>query len=207
MAELSSLPQKTIHGDLQGSSLPHISSGHLLIEGNVSGAKVEIEGNIVIMGNCAQSSIQSHRGTIFMLYGSSQENHLLAKQNIFLKYCTHSKVEAGEKIVIETDILNSELCAGTSLCSEHPEGKIFGGKVQAKESIFIPIVGNEKTSTFLEVEEKRGIIEARQFSSLVEIKMGGCRLQLREAILGGKISFSQGKLWIEREEGKLDPLL
>ncbi len=177
------------------------ADGHLMLENDVSGAQVHAVGHILVHGAAERCSIESSRGSVFLLYGSLQYTRLAAGRNIYVKHTGHSELAACEDVYIQHYMLSSTVLAGRKIACEAPEGRVIGGRLHAGDEIHVYGVGNRtETPTELIVESPDGTITFTRLYPGVRLEIGGVKATIRREVEGGRAILRGKHLRVLREE-------
>jgi len=153
------LPKTIIDFEIKNSVKPMEFSGTVVLFESVTNATIKARGHIIVHGGCGKCKLFSEYGSVFLLYGSMQEAHIEAGQNIFVKHTQNSILKAKNDIIIENSVFKSEISAGNKIISETADAKIIGGSATAINEIKINYIGNENgVETALFIESKTGYI-------------------------------------------------
>lgn len=150
-----------------------VSTGNIDFDGSVTikgiiqpGFLVKATKDISILGEMGLSMIEkvtSVNGDIFIKGGifGRGKSMIKAGKNIFVKHANDSILEANEDIHIGYYSLGSYLKARNIIADER-NGKIIGGKVEAKGKIVAAVIGNKmerKTVLYIEGFDRRTLSE------------------------------------------------
>jgi uncharacterized protein len=141
-----------------------VKTGNIDFDGSVTingivqtGYSVSATKDISILGEMGLSGIKkisSEKGDIFVKGGLFGQGHSTVKagKNIFIKHANECVLEAREDINIGYYSIGSMLKAKNILADER-NGKIIGGKIEAKGKVVAAILGNRmERKTFIHVE-------------------------------------------------------
>ncbi|WP_449620350.1 FapA family protein [Robertmurraya sp. Marseille-Q9965] len=141
-----------------------IETGNIIFDGSVTirgivqpGYSVAATKDISILGEMGLSgikSITSQNGDIFIKGGifGQGKSKVKAGKNIFLKHANDCHLTAKEDIHIGYYAIGSFLNA-RHILTEERQGKIIGGKLEAKGKIVAAIIGNSmERKTFIHIE-------------------------------------------------------
>jgi len=118
--------------------------GSVNIAGSIlDGFKVKSGGNIEI-GGCIEKAYVYAKGNIIVGGGiiGKDKGEVKAEKNIYANFIEHGNVEAGEDIIINESIRNSNINAKKRVIVQGRIGVILGGKIRAGEEINAKIIGS-----------------------------------------------------------------
>ncbi len=121
------------------------SNGNIVVSGNVNGATLECDGDIVIKKGCINSKIVAH--------GS-----------VTINFCEHSNIRCDGDLISSNFVICDVYCGNLSVKGTH--GGLMGGSYTSLTSVEIPNIGTKNyTPTVLTVgdnallaEEKTGLL-------------------------------------------------
>ena len=136
-------PVLTIAGNvgLKTGDISHTAA--VIIEGNVlAGSRVVAQGDIDIHGSVESSNIQTE-GNLNVDEGitGSEGRKIVVGGSIRSKHLLEVEIEAGEDIVVESEIIHSSIKTRGRL--HMPEGRLIGGEVMALKGIDLGEAGSE----------------------------------------------------------------
>jgi len=193
--QLKELPKKVVDRPL--SNIPGIFAveGHLVLEEDVFHTRVEAEGNIIVNGSAERSHLSSRTGSVFLLFGSTDDTNISAKRNIYVRHSSEAGLTAGEDIIIEKSVSRSVLRAGRKIISETDDAKIVGGRAEAQEQIAVQALGSSsEVTTEVVVANPQGIIVFREIFPGVVLRIGRQSHRVTSHIREGLAAVSKGEL-------------
>lgn len=197
---LKDLPRKVITHRVTAETGEVRAEGHLMLENDVSGTDVYAVGHVLVHGAAERCSIQSSRGSVFLLYGSLQFTRLAAGCNIYVKHTGHSELAACEDVYVQHSILNSTVLAGRKIACEATDGKVIGGRLHAGDEIQVHTVGNAtETPTELVVESSKGRVNFAKLYPGVRIEIAGVKLTIDHEIITGTALLRGDRVRIVRD--------
>ena len=198
---LKDLPRKVVNEPITRGTGVVQADGHLMLEADVSGAEVRAVGHVLVHGAAERCSIESSRGSVFLLYGSLQYTRLAAARNIYVKHTGHSELAACEDVYVQHSILNSSVLAGRKIACEASDSRVIGGRLHAGDEIHVHSVGNRtETPTELIVESPDGTITFSKLYPGVRLEIGGVKANIRREVEGGRAILRGKHLRVLREE-------
>lgn len=129
--------------------------GTVIVRGNVEdGYNIKADGNIEIYGSVGNCRIESG-GDIVISQGimGRDEGFVSTPKSIWARFIQNAKVEAGENIVVNDNIMNAEVTAMKKIVVRGKRAQIIGGHLFATEEITAKNIGSPAggTETILEV--------------------------------------------------------
>lgn len=119
--------------------------GKVLIKGDVLPKfRVSAEGDIEVQGSVEDAHIKSNNGNV-LVAGSiinNSEGKVEATKTVHCSIASNAKIHAG-KIIVEKEVMNSELEADKEVEVIGSPGVIIGGEVSAKELVRANTIGSE----------------------------------------------------------------
>ncbi|MBU0928916.1 MAG: FapA family protein [Spirochaetes bacterium] len=146
----------TIAGDVDLKSGNQFFLGTIVVVGNVEdGFSVKATGNIEVRGNVGKAEI-SAEGDVIVHQGITGKGagSVTAGKNVWAKFIENANVTAGENVIVQTSIINSEVTAEKRIvCSGQKHASIIGGRYRACEEINAKSIGSPSggAETILEV--------------------------------------------------------
>ncbi|MBP5697104.1 MAG: FapA family protein [Treponema sp.] len=151
--------------------------GTVIVHGNVEdGYNIKADGNIEIYGSVGNCRIESG-GDIVISQGimGRDEGVVSTPKSVWARFIQNAKVEAGENIVVNDNIMNSQVSAMKKIVVRGKRAQIIGGHLFATEEITAKNIGSPAggTETILEVgfdpKSKARLLELQeQLASLVK---------------------------------------
>ncbi|MBR4385875.1 MAG: FapA family protein [Treponema sp.] len=151
--------------------------GTVIVHGNVEdGYNIKADGNIEIYGSVGNCRIESG-GDIVISQGimGRDEGVVSTPKSVWARFIQNAKVEAGENIVVNDNIMNSQVSAMKKIVVRGKRAQIIGGHLFATEEITAKNIGSPAggTETILEVgfdpKSKARLLELQeQQASLVK---------------------------------------
>lgn len=152
--KINVFPVYEVSGDLDFSVGNIDFVGTVVIRGNVpDGFKIKAMGDIHIYGNVEGAELEAD-GNIIVQHGVIGHNkcHIVAKKNFKSSYILDGDVHAYDTIEVTQSIMHSQVSAGNKVICKGSKGLIVGGKIQAGAKVEAVIIGNElATGTIIEV--------------------------------------------------------
>lgn len=129
--------------------------GTVIIKGNVEdGYKVTASGDIEVNGSVGNCQLSSD-GNIVISQGviGHDEGKIVAGKSVWAKFVNHTTIEAGENVVVNDSIMNSDVTAMKSILVRGKRAQITGGHLFATEEICAKNIGSNRggAETILEV--------------------------------------------------------
>src|SRR5574344_2982691 len=129
--------------------------GTVICRGNVEdGFNIKASGNIEIYGSVGKSKLESD-GDIILTQGvmGHDEGEIITQKSIWARFIQNTKVEAGEYVVVNDNIMNSNVTAMKKIILQGKRAQIIGGHLFATEEITAKNIGSNGggTETILEV--------------------------------------------------------
>lgn len=129
--------------------------GTVIVKGNVEdGYNVKASGNIEVYGAVGKSVIDAE-GDVVISQGvmGRDEGSIHAGKSIWAKFIQNTHVSAGEFIIVNDSIMNSEVTAKKKIILQGKRAQITGGHLFATEEIVAKNIGSVggSTETILEV--------------------------------------------------------
>ncbi len=146
----------TINGDVDLKTGNQFFLGTIVVVGNVEdGFSVKATGNIEVRGNVGKAEI-SAEGDVIVHQGITGKGAgvITAGKNVWAKFIENAQLYAGENVIVQTSIINSEITAEKRiLCSGQKHAAIIGGRYRACEEINAKSIGSPSggAETILEV--------------------------------------------------------
>ncbi|MBQ1713736.1 MAG: FapA family protein [Treponema sp.] len=129
--------------------------GTVIVHGNVEdGYNIKADGNIEIYGSVGNCRIESG-GDIVISQGimGRDEGVVSTPKSVWARFIQNAKVEAGENVVVNDNIMNSQVSAMKKIVVRGKRAQIIGGHLFATEEITAKNIGAPAggTETILEV--------------------------------------------------------
>ncbi|MCR5319162.1 MAG: FapA family protein [Treponema sp.] len=129
--------------------------GTVIVHGNVEdGYNIKADGNIEIYGSVGNCRIESG-GDIVISQGimGRDEGVVSTPKSVWARFIQNAKVEAGENVVVNDNIMNSQVSAMKKIVVRGKRAQIIGGHLFATEEITAKNIGSPAggTETILEV--------------------------------------------------------
>lgn len=153
--------------------------GTVIVRGNVEdGFNVKAEGNIEIFGSVGNCRIEAG-GDIVISQGVSgrNEGYITTPKSIWAHHIENVKMEAGQFVVINDSIVNSEVTAMKKIILKGKRAQIVGGHLFATEEITAKNIGSPAggVETILEVgidpKKKKRLLEIAELRNKLESEM------------------------------------
>lgn len=129
--------------------------GTVVCRGNVEdGFDIKASGNIEIYGTVGKCKLESD-GDIIITQGvmGRDEGEIITRKSVWARFIQNTKVEAGEYVVVNDNIMNSNVTAMKKIMLQGKRAQIIGGHLFATEEITAKNIGSNGggTETILEV--------------------------------------------------------
>ena len=131
--------------------------GSVDIKGNVEdGYSVTAQGNIEVSGYVSRANLNAG-GDIFVargIHGGEGDDfgHIIAGKNIWSSFIQNANAKAGEFVIVNSGIVNSDIVAQRKVLCKGKRAKIVGGHIRASEEVNAVIFGSVSgVSTIIEV--------------------------------------------------------
>lgn len=129
--------------------------GTVVVNGNVEdGYDIKASGNIEVNGAVGACHLESD-GDIIVSHGivGRDECQIKCGGSLWAKFIQNSKVEAGENIIVQDSIMNSEVSAQKRIILQGKRAQITGGHLFATETVLAKNIGSAGggTETVIEV--------------------------------------------------------
>lgn len=129
--------------------------GTVIVKGNVEdGFDVHASGNVEVYGTVGKSNIEAE-GDVIVSQGimGRDEGTIYAGKSVWAKFIQNTKVGAGEFVVVNDSIMNSDVTAKKKILLRGKRAQITGGHLFATEEIVAKNIGSAagSTETILEV--------------------------------------------------------
>lgn len=173
----------TIEKEILNEPTPISFDGNIYIENNVSKSTVCAKGHMWVNGWLEQATLRSEKGSLFILFGSSEECDLKAALNVFVKHGSHSTLQAGQDVVVENSLLHCSVRAGGKVISESRQGKVIGGSIQAGSLVLVDTIGSQRhIPTEVKVENPKGFIACETVYPDTLLKIGNASFKVKQTI-------------------------
>ncbi len=129
--------------------------GTVICHGNVEdGFDIKADGNIEIYGSVGNCRIEA-KGDIIISHGvmGRDEGVIKTEKSLWARFIQNTKVEVGDSVVVNDNIMNSEVLAMKKIVLRGKRAQIIGGHLFATEEISAKYIGSPGggTETLLEV--------------------------------------------------------
>lgn len=129
--------------------------GTVIVRGNVEdGFNVKADGNIEVYGSVGNCVLEAE-GDIVISQGvmGRDEGSITTPKTVWARFIQNAKVEAGQYVVVNDNIMNSEVVAMKKILLKGKRAQIIGGHLFATEEITAKNIGSPGggTETLLEV--------------------------------------------------------
>lgn len=129
--------------------------GTVVCRGNVEdGFDIKASGNIEVYGSVGKCKLESD-GDIIITQGvmGRDEGEIITQKSVWARFIQNTKVEAGEYVVVNDNIMNSNVTAMKKIVLQGKRAQIIGGHLFATEEITAKNIGSNGggTETILEV--------------------------------------------------------
>ncbi len=169
--------------------------GTVIVRGNVEdGFNIKADGNVEIYGAVGNCRIEAG-GDIVISQGVSgrHEGFISTPKSVWAHHVENAKVEAGEYVIINDSIVNSEVTAMKKIVLKGKRAQIVGGHLFATEEITAKNIGSPAggTETVLEVgldpKAKKRLLElqdtqTKMVSELEEVERNIAHLEEQRKI-------------------------
>jgi uncharacterized protein (DUF342 family) len=158
---------------LRNPRAPLKVSGNLVLQEDAVHAEIEARGHIIVHGSAEHCRLGAELGSVFLLYGSMEYTKIAAGMNIYVKHAANSSLVAGGDIVIEKSVLGSVLRCGGKVVSESDDGRIVGGRVEARDQVRVHTLGSsDGVSTEVVVVRSKGSVAFDEVFPGVRFQIG-----------------------------------
>jgi len=129
--------------------------GTVVCHGNVEdGFDIKASGNIEVYGSVGKSKLESE-GDIIITQGvmGRDEGEISTQKSVWARFIQNTKVTAGEYVIVNDNIMNSNVTAMKKIILQGKRAQIIGGHLFATEEITAKNIGSTGggTETILEV--------------------------------------------------------
>lgn len=147
--------------------------GTVICRGNVEdGFNIKADGNIEVYGSVGNCCLEAE-GDIVISQGimGRDEGSVTTPKSVWARFIQNAKVKAGDYIVVNDNIMNSEVSAMKKILVRGKRAQIIGGHLFATEEITAKNIGSPGggTETVLEVgfdpEKKQRLVELIEMQS------------------------------------------
>jgi len=142
-------PVLTIEGDVNLKTGNIIFLGTVIITGNVEdGFSIKAAGNIEVKGTVSKAELDAE-GEIVIYQGVNGKNggKIRAGKNLLSRFIENANVEAGDSVIVQDGIINSNIDAIRSIVCMGKRASIMGGRLRAGEEINAKVLGNSTSGT------------------------------------------------------------
>ena len=142
-------PILNIEGDVNLKTGNIIFLGTVVITGNIEdGFSVKAAGNIEVKGTVSRAELDAE-GDIIIYQGINGKGGgtLRAGRSIWSRFIENANVEAGNMVVVQDGIINSNIDAIKSIVCMGKRACIMGGRIRAGEEINAKVLGNSTSGT------------------------------------------------------------
>lgn len=129
--------------------------GTVVCRGNVEdGFDIKASGNIEVYGSVGKSRLESD-GDIIITQGvmGRDEGEIITPKSLWARFIQNTKVDVGEYVIVNDNIMNSNVTAMKKIILQGKRAQIIGGHLFATEEITAKNIGSNGggTETILEV--------------------------------------------------------
>ena len=142
-------PVYVVDGDVDLGVGNIIFLGTVKVNGNVEdGFSVKATGNIEIHGIVSKAELDAE-GDIIITQGINGKGggRVRAGRSVFAKFIENTFVEAGDMVVADDGIINSQVDAVNRIICKGKRAAIIGGYLRAREEINAKVLGNATSGT------------------------------------------------------------
>ena len=142
-------PVYTVQGDVNLKTGNVIFLGTVIINGNVEdGFSVKAAGNIEVNGTVSKAELDAE-GDIIIHQGINGKSGgmIRAGRSIWARFIENAIVEAGNMVVASDGIINSQVNAFNRIICRGKRAHIMGGRLRASEEINAKVLGNPTSGT------------------------------------------------------------
>ncbi|MCI5523897.1 MAG: FapA family protein [Treponema sp.] len=190
--------------------------GTVICRGNVDdGFSIKADGNIEVYGSVGNCNLEAE-GDIVISQGvmGRDEGKITTPKTVWARFIQNAKVEAGEYVVVNDNIMNSEVSAMKKILLKGKRAQIIGGHLFATEEISAKSIGSPGGGTETSVsvgfdpKAKKRLVELEEMQSnlmkqLEEIELNIATLENQKKIrksLPKEKEDSLAKLQAQQEE-------
>ena len=155
--------------------------GDITICGSVKdGFTVISEGNILILKDIINATVET-KGSIVIKGGINNKTggHVKAVKDIEVNFIQFGKVHAGEKLIVEKEIMYSNVVAGALLTNDGKDSRILGSNIKCYGKIIAYDLGSRKEAS------KMVITLSENLELLEAIENIGIKIQANKSELVG----------------------
>ena len=142
-------PVLTVEGDVNLKTGNIIFLGTVIITGNVEdGFSVKAAGNIEVKGTVSKAELDAE-GDIVIYQGVNGKTggKIRAGKSLLSRFIENANVEAGNSVIVQDGIINSNIDAIKSIVCMGKRASIMGGRLRAGEEINAKVLGNSTSGT------------------------------------------------------------
>ncbi|MCL2276933.1 MAG: FapA family protein [Treponema sp.] len=142
-------PILNIEGDVNLKTGNIIFLGTVVITGNIEdGFSVKAAGNIEVKGTVSKAELDAE-GDIIIYQGINGKSggKIRAGRSLWSRFIENANVEAGNMVVVQDGIINSNIDAIKSIACVGKRASIMGGRLRAGEEINAKVLGNSTSGT------------------------------------------------------------
>ncbi|MCL2066901.1 MAG: FapA family protein [Treponema sp.] len=142
-------PIYTVDGDVNLKTGNIIFLGTVIINGNVEdGFSVKAAGNIEVNGTVSKAELDAE-GDIIIHQGINGKSggKIRAGRSMWSRFIENASVEAGNMVVASDGIINSQVTAVNRIICQGKRAHIMGGRLRAREEINAKVLGNPTSGT------------------------------------------------------------
>jgi hypothetical protein len=142
-------PVYTVDGDVNLKTGNIIFLGTVIINGNVEdGFSVKAAGNIEVNGTVSKAELDAE-GDIIIHQGINGKSggKIRAGRSLWARFIENTVIESGNMVVASDGIINSQVDAVNRIICQGKRAHIMGGRLRAREEINAKVLGNPTSGT------------------------------------------------------------
>ncbi len=161
--------------------------GTVIVRGNVEdGFSIKADGNIEVHGSVGNCHLEA-LGDIVISQGvmGRDEGEIISSKSVWARFIQNAKITAGEYVVVNDNIMNSEVTAMKRILLKGKRAAIIGGHLFATEIVSAKNIGslNGGIETIIEVgidpKAKQRLLEIQGMTSNLEKELDEVNLNIQ----------------------------